>query len=325
MDKNFAYIFKEEQDIFFGIFQEGKMVFFENFNSLKGNIYRGKILKYIKSLRSFVVDIGLDKLALLKTKDIYTDAKISDDVIVELVKDVKGDKLHKVTGKFTITDGYLVLVNDIRERHRHPNVFKRTLGKQFSEEFINDCYEKLLSDFQSLKKEEILLPTPKFLKENNRLKDMLLKQETVIHSNMNIPGFNNLVYDPNFNPIYNSIISKGNLELREKTVKFDNGISLVFNDTEALSVIDVNAGGFELNSDKQVMSLEVNLYSCNEIARLISIKNIKKMIVIDFLRMNFREDRYKVEKNLNDALKKYKLRFKSFGFTKMGLFEIIVQ
>ncbi|NLW53045.1 MAG: hypothetical protein GXY87_06775 [Tissierellia bacterium] len=325
MDTNFAYLYKENDDIFFGIFNEGKMVFFENFNSLKGNIYRGRILKYVKSLRAYIVDIGLEKNALLRTKDIYSDAKISDDVVVELVSEVKGNKLHEVTGKFTITDGYLVFLNDIRSKDGNPNIFKRTLAKNMPQEVLDQSYENLLEEYQLLKKEEILLPTPKFLRENTRLRDILLKQERPILSNVNIKGLDNVIFDKEFNPKYNSIIAKGNMELRDRTIRFDNNTSLVFNDTEALTVIDVNAGAFEINTDKEAMSVEVNTYMCDEIARLISIKNIKKMIVIDFLRMNFRDNRYRVEKSMNEALKKYKVKFKIFGFTKMGLFEIIVQ
>ena len=82
---------------------------------------------------------------------------------------------------------------------------------------------------------------------------------------------------------------------------------------------------FKNDMDKSRLSEQVNIIACKEIARLLYIKNIKKMVIIDYLRMQDERAKKNIEESLRQEFKKLNVKTQIFGFTKMGLFEIIIQ
>lgn len=63
--------------------------------------------------------------------------------------------------------------------------------------------------------------------------------------------------------------------------------------------------------------------SIEEIAIQIKLRNIKKMLIIDFLRMNA-DNKLKLKNKIKDVFQEYGLQYKIMGFSNMDLFEIIV-
>lgn len=322
MSDSYGFLTNINSRLYLGILNEGKLISFTDYSSIKGNIYRAKVISYIKALNGYILDIGEDKGALLRVKNAPTTLKPSEDIIVEIVKESNNNKLHDATAKYTLTDGYIVLANSFNNKPYE--VFLRTKGKKLSREQVAEREQILAEDFRRIKLEENLLPSPKLIKKNKRLEECLWSLDVKVISNSYMDN-KNIVYDESFNPKYDVNISRGLREVSESKIQLDSGIEVVIDPTEALTVIDINSSKFDLSMDKRSLSKKVNMSCIDDICRLLSIKNIKKMVVIDFLRMKDESDQREIEEKMKLSLNKYNLKSQIFGFTNMGLFEIIIK
>lgn len=95
-----------------------------------------------------------------------------------------------------------------------------------------------------------------------------------------------------------------------------NGVRLRFDETQTLTAIDIDSSG----ADGDPVS--INKSVCPEISRLIALRNIGGIIVIDFLKMSNPSDRSAVSAHLQAAMERDALNPKILGFTKTGLCEI---
>ncbi len=91
--------------------------------------------------------------------------------------------------------------------------------------------------------------------------------------------------------------------------------SLVIEATQALTVIDVNAGAAK-------NALDINLRAVQEIARQIRLRNISGIIVIDALKIKDRTATSKVLNALSRACESDPAGVTVFGVTKLGLIEL---
>ena len=77
---------------------------------------------------------------------------------------------------------------------------------------------------------------------------------------------------------------------------------LVFDDTEALTVIDVNTGKYTGKSNLEETILKTNLEAAEEIARQIRLRDIGGIIIVDFIDMNTQEHRQQVLEKLKQKM-----------------------
>lgn len=94
------------------------------------------------------------------------------------------------------------------------------------------------------------------------------------------------------------------------------GCRLVFETGQTLTAVDVDTRGMHSPP------VTVNQSLVSEIARLLSLKNIGGIIVVDFLKMNRRDDRDAITTQMQDWLYHSPLGGQVFGFTATGLLEI---
>lgn len=93
-------------------------------------------------------------------------------------------------------------------------------------------------------------------------------------------------------------------ELLREHVQLKNGAYLVFDKTEALTVIDVNTGKFIGNTASlEDTVFETNLLAAKEIARQVRLRNVGGIVVVDFIDMENPEHRAAVSDALREALK----------------------
>lgn len=111
-------------------------------------------------------------------------------------------------------------------------------------------------------------------------------------------------------------------EASHRKVWLDNGAYVVFDQTEALTVIDVNTGKFTGSSSLNETVVVTNLSAAKEIARQIRLRNLAGIIVIDFIDMEKEEDRKQVLEIFQSELDKDKIKANVLGFTSLGLLEI---
>jgi len=108
----------------------------------------------------------------------------------------------------------------------------------------------------------------------------------------------------------------------EKKVWMKNGAYIIIDETEALTVIDVNTGKFIGDNDLQETILEANIEAAKEIAKQLRLRDISGIVVIDFIDMETEENKQKVIKALEAALSKDRTKTNVLGFTNLGLVEL---
>jgi ribonuclease G len=108
-----------------------------------------------------------------------------------------------------------------------------------------------------------------------------------------------------------------------RTVGLPRGGSLVFDELEALTVIDVNASGGGRLSDDAILSL--NRRAAEEAARQVMLRNVAGLIVIDFVSMKNKGARRQVVEAVRRAFADDRVVVDVLGMTPAGLVEVTRQ
>jgi ribonuclease G len=107
-----------------------------------------------------------------------------------------------------------------------------------------------------------------------------------------------------------------------RRVDLKSGGTLVIDQTEAMTTIDVNTGGFvgQRNFDDTVF--KTNLEAAQAIARQLRLRNLGGIIVVDFIDMESGQHRAAVLEEFRRALARDRTRMTVSGFTALGLVEM---
>ena len=97
-------------------------------------------------------------------------------------------------------------------------------------------------------------------------------------------------------------------EAIQPTVQLENGGYLVIEHTEAMTVVDVNSGGFVGDKNLEDTVFSVNLSAAQEIARQVRLRNIGGIVVVDFIDMMEEEHKIAVTQALKTELAKDKAK-----------------
>lgn len=101
-----------------------------------------------------------------------------------------------------------------------------------------------------------------------------------------------------------------------------NGAYLIIEQTEALTVIDVNTGKYTGSVDLEQTVYETNLQAAEEIARLIRLRDIGGIIIADFIDMETEEHRTAVLRRMEETVRKDRTKTIVVGWTQLGLLEM---
>lgn len=107
---------------------------------------------------------------------------------------------------------------------------------------------------------------------------------------------------------------------RRVNLKF--GGYLIIDQTEAMTTIDVNTGGFVGNRNFDETIFKTNLEAALALARQLRLRNLGGIIIVDFIDMENEEHRQAVLNELAKALARDRTRVTLNGFTSLGLVEI---
>ncbi|MGI6152525.1 MAG: Rne/Rng family ribonuclease [Christensenellaceae bacterium] len=108
----------------------------------------------------------------------------------------------------------------------------------------------------------------------------------------------------------------------KRKVWLKSGCCLVIDETEALTVVDVNTGKYIGEDNLQDTILNANIEAAHEIARQLRLRDISGIIVIDFIDMESVENRKKVVEALAEAVKRDRTKSNILGMTELGLVEM---
>jgi len=109
--------------------------------------------------------------------------------------------------------------------------------------------------------------------------------------------------------------------LFSKSIWLKSGGYIVIEETEAMTVIDVNSGSC-CKTSLEHTALQINLEAVDEIAKHIKLRNIGGIIVIDFIDMKNTENKQKVLNKLANAFQDEGNTTQIFGITRLGLVEM---
>jgi len=108
----------------------------------------------------------------------------------------------------------------------------------------------------------------------------------------------------------------------ERRVPLPSGGYLIFDETEAMMVVDVNTGRYAGKHNLEETVLKTNLEAAEVIAKQVRLRDIGGIIVIDFIDMEVPDNRDSVVKQLQKSFEADRSKVNISHFTEMGLVEM---
>ena len=130
----------------------------------------------------------------------------------------------------------------------------------------------------------------------------------------------NVIIDKNIFENYN--IEKILRGIKKKKIWLKCGGFIIIEETEALTVIDVNSGKYVGKKNLNETVVKVNKEASEEIAKQIRLRDISGIIVIDYIDMNNDEDKDNIRNILIEEMRKDRSTIQVYDFTKLNLLEI---
>ncbi len=130
-------------------------------------------------------------------------------------------------------------------------------------------------------------------------------------------------YYPGERPIFDLFGVEEELERAlARKVELKSGGYLIVDQTEAMSTIDVNTGGFVGHRNLEETIFKTNLEAVAAMCRQIRLRNLGGIIIIDFIDMEDEEHRRQVLRMLEKSLERDHARTKVTGVSELGLVEM---
>lgn len=107
-----------------------------------------------------------------------------------------------------------------------------------------------------------------------------------------------------------------------RRVDLKSGGYLIIDQTEALTTVDVNTGGYVGGRNFDDTIFKTNLEAAVALARQLRLRNLGGIIVVDFIDMDNTDHRNSVVSELAKALRKDRTRMTISGYSQLGLVEL---
>lgn len=108
----------------------------------------------------------------------------------------------------------------------------------------------------------------------------------------------------------------------QRKVTLKSGGHLIFDQTEAMTTIDVNTGGFVGHRNLEETIFKTNLESAQAIARQLRLRNLGGIIIIDFIDMDDEEHKRQVMRVFEKCLDKDRAKYHVCDVSPLGLVEM---
>ena len=314
-------------------------------------IYLGVVDRLVKGMEACFVKLGKDQAGFLPYAECKEKPRSGDKLPVQVKKPPLGGKAPYLTADIALAGRYVILtpltarcavskkITDESERDRlrktaeksapqGMGLVMRTESAEASENDIAADAASLLDIWLEVQEKQKTAQAPCLLKGREDALLRLLRDEHGEISEIltNAPdALPPLPYPVRAceNPfdLY-GVRAKLEKSLQRK-VWLDCGGYLIIDRTEALTVIDVNSGKFTGGkTGAENTFLKLNTEAAREIARLLRLRNIGGIVIIDFVDMQSGESRAAVQTALEDALRDDPVKAVVHGFTTLGLMEM---
>lgn len=108
-------------------------------------------------------------------------------------------------------------------------------------------------------------------------------------------------------------------------VRMPSGGYLIFEQTEAMYVVDVNSGPYAAKQKQEDNSLKTNLEAAREVAKQLRLRDIGGIICVDFIDLRDDKNRKKIYDELKKEFKKDPAKTNVIGMSDFGLVQITRQ
>ncbi len=171
---------------------------------------------------------------------------------------------------------------------------------------------RALRDYMRADIGEILVDTPEMYEEAKEFVEQVMPQNLrkLKHYTDDTPLFNRFQIESQIENAY------------ERSVRLPSGGSLVIDQTEALTAVDVNSSRATKGGDIEETAFNTNLEAAEEVARQMRLRDLGGLVVIDFIDMTSNKHQREVENRLSQALKHDRARVQLGRISKFGLMEM---
>ncbi|MEH6651469.1 MAG: ribonuclease G [Motiliproteus sp.] len=107
-----------------------------------------------------------------------------------------------------------------------------------------------------------------------------------------------------------------------RKIELKSGGYLIFDQTEAMTTVDVNTGAYVGHRNLEETIFKTNLEAATAIGRQLRLRNLGGIIIIDFIDMEDPEHRRQVLRTLERVLEKDHVKSKLTGVSELGLVEM---
>lgn len=111
-------------------------------------------------------------------------------------------------------------------------------------------------------------------------------------------------------------------EAFSKRIPMENGGYLIWEETEALTVIDVNTGKYTGTDNLEDTVFRTNLEAAELIARLLRVRDVGGIVIIDYIDMQQEDSRAKILARMVEEARRDSTKCTIVGWTKLGLMEL---
>ena len=199
-------------------------------------------------------------------------------------------------------------------RHRWRDIHERSLGARPPQLLYQDLSlaQRVLRDMVSQDTEHVLVDS----RENF--------QKLVAFAEAYTPQVRaKLAHYTGERPIFDLYNVEPEIEKAlSRRVDLKSGGTLIIDQTEAMTTVDVNTGGFVGQRSFDDTVFKNNLEAAHAIARQLRLRNLGGIIIIDFIDMESEEHRAAVLEELRKALARDRMRITLNGFSPLGLVEM---
>lgn len=197
------------------------------------------------------------------------------------------------------------LWNKVKERMarvkvKNPLYSELALSQRVLRDFVGDPIDKIWID-SKLSYDQLIKFTQSFMPE--------LEQK--------------LIYYTGLKPIFDSHeIEKEIQRALDRRVELKSGGYLIFDQTEAMTTIDVNTGRFVGHRNLEETIFNTNMEATEVIARQLKLRNLGGIIVIDFIDMKDDVHKERMLISLQNALSLDRVRSTIHSYSPLGLVEM---
>ncbi|MDP4537752.1 ribonuclease G [Alkalimonas collagenimarina] len=160
--------------------------------------------------------------------------------------------------------------------------------------------------------------------ERIRIDSKLTYQELLAFTDEFIPQMTPLLeYYPGERPVFDMFDVENEIQRAlERKVMLKSGGSLIIDQTEAMTTVDVNTGAFVGHRNLEDTIFNTNIEATQAIARQLRLRNLGGIIIIDFIDMQSTEHQRRVLHSLELALSRDRAKTNIHGFSALGLVEM---